>query len=112
MENQNKEQQKVKEINAISAKELQDTNIPELNSIVDNMLYEGLAILAGAPKCGKSWFSLQLGLDVSQGKEFLGFQTTKSDVLYIALEDSYRRLQNRLNIMLEGENAPKRFFSH
>lgn len=111
MEKQNKEQQKVKGINAISAKELQDTNIPELNSIVENMLYEGLAILAGAPKCGKSWISLQLGLALSQGKEFLGFETTKSDVLYLALEDSYRRLQDRLNIMIKGENAPERLSS-
>lgn len=111
MVKENKKTENEKKIFAISAKELQDTNIPELNSIVENMLYEGLAILAGAPKCGKSWFSLQLGLDVSQGKEFLGFQTTKGDVLYLALEDSYRRLKDRLNIMLENENAPERFSS-
>lgn len=99
-----------KNINVLSAKELKNTEIPKVYCIVENMLYEGLAILAGSPKVGKSWGALQLGLSVSQGKEFLGCNTTKSDVLYLALEDSYRRLQNRLNVMLENENAPERFF--
>lgn len=101
-----KDEQKIK---AIPAHILQKTQIPEVECIVKNMLYEGLAVWAGPPKIGKSWGSLQLGISVSKGENFLGFETNKSDVLYLALEDSYRRLQSRLNIMLDGEEPPKGF---
>ena len=100
------DEQKIK---AMSAHILQKTELPEMQCIVKNMLYEGLAILAGPPKIGKSWCSLQLGLSVSQGDNFLGFETNQGTVLYLALEDSYKRLQSRLNIMLDGKEAPKSF---
>ena len=96
-------------INAISAHALQNAELPEMQCIVKNMLYEGLAILAGPPKIGKSWCSLQLGLSVAQGDNFLGFETNQGTVLYLALEDSYKRLQSRLNIMLNSEEAPESF---
>lgn len=101
-----KEEQKIQ---AIPANVLQEAQLPEAQCIVKNMLYEGLAVWAGPPKIGKSWCSLQLGISVSKGEKFLGFETNKSDVLYLALEDSYRRLQSRLNIMLDGEEPPEGF---
>lgn len=100
------DEQKIK---AMSAHALQNAELPEMQCIVKNMLYEGLAILAGPPKIGKSWCSLQLGLSVAQGDNFLGFETNQGTVLYLALEDSYKRLQSRLNIMLDGKEAPKSF---
>ena len=47
-------------INAISAHALQNTELPEMQCIVKNMLYEGLAILAGPPKIGKSCDNMYL----------------------------------------------------
>lgn len=94
----------------VSAQKLQQADLPKLNMLVENMLYEGLAILAGPPKSGKSWASLQLAYCISTGQPFLGRKTKKSECLYLALEDSYNRLQNRLNIMTNGELAPERIF--
>lgn len=57
---------------------------------------EGLTILAGRPKHGKSWLSLLLGWAVAGGFEVDGRPTLQGDVLYLALEDTRRRLQSRL----------------
>lgn len=67
-----------------------------LPEIVASLLTPGLFILAGSPKVGKSFLSLQLAYCVSKGEPFLGHSTMQSDVLYMALEDSERRLQDRI----------------
>ena len=61
-----------------------------------HLLYPGLYILAGAPKIGKSWLALDLCLSVAEGEPFLKHETHRGQVLYLALEDSLLRLQNRL----------------
>lgn len=99
IENNNRQ----KKLNLISARDLQQANLPKLNTLVEDILYEGLAILAGPPKSGKSWLALQLACAVVKGKTFLGKETVKSECLYLALEDSHNRLQNRLNTILNGE---------
>jgi DNA-binding transcriptional ArsR family regulator len=60
---------------------------------------EGLTILAGAPKLGKSWLLLATAVAVSTGGEVLGQQCETGDVLYLALEDNRRRLKARLRQM-------------
>lgn len=74
------------------------------HEIIQNLLYEGVTILAGKPKLGKSWLMLELAVAVASGGFFLGtVPITKSgDVLYCALEDNERTLQNRLNIYLQN----------
>ncbi len=57
---------------------------------------KGLHILAGSPKIGKSWLALWLCIQVSKGEEVWDFKTKKSAVLYLCLEDSYRRIQGRI----------------
>lgn len=64
--------------------------------IVKNLLTAGLAILAGAPKIGKSWMVLNLCSNIACGLPFLGNEVKQGDVLYLALEDDARRLQRRL----------------
>ena len=105
----NESDTKIPNLKPISARNLQQATLPQLNWLVEDMLYEGLAILAGPPKSGKSWASLQLAYSVSTGKPFLGKRTMKSECLYLALEDSFNRLQNRLNLMLNGELLPEGF---
>lgn len=70
--------------------------LPPLRYIVDELLPQGLAILAGLPKIGKSYLSLDLCLCVAHGLPFLGKRTHAGSVLYLALEDSDRRLQKRV----------------
>ncbi|MDL2293435.1 helicase RepA family protein [Ruminococcaceae bacterium OttesenSCG-928-D13] len=64
--------------------------------VVDTLIGQGLHILAGAPKVGKSWLALWLCLQVSLGETVWGFDTKQGTVLYLCLEDSEARIQNRL----------------
>lgn len=66
---------------------------------VQNILPHGLFILAGSPKIGKSWLSLDICQSVATGGSLWDFQADQGDVLYLALEDNYSRLQNRLKQM-------------
>ncbi|HXI17797.1 MAG TPA: AAA family ATPase [Chloroflexota bacterium] len=76
---------------------------------VSGLLPEGLCILAGKPKMGKSWLGLCLALAVAGGTPALGVvEVDAGDVLYMALEDGRRRLQRRLNDLLNDDPAPER----
>jgi hypothetical protein len=66
--------------------------------IVDDYLPAGLGILAGRPKIGKSWMGFQLALAVASGGMALGKRVVQGKVLYLALEDSHRRLQERMKL--------------
>ncbi len=92
-------------LETVSAAELQRMDIPPLAWIVDSILPQGLTILCGAPKVGKSWAALDLCLSVALGRPFLGFATHKAGVLYLALEDGLRRLKTRLESVLDGSAA-------
>lgn len=93
----------------ISAKELQSKDIPPIRYVVVDMFPQGLSLLASPPKYGKSWFVLDLCLSVAAGNRFLNHETIKSGCLYMALEDSERRLQDRMNKILAGADAPQHF---
>ncbi len=56
----------------------------------------GAFIISGKPKAGKSWFVLQLAMSVVQGGSFLNRDVPDGAVLYLALEDNWRRLQDRM----------------
>jgi hypothetical protein len=74
---------------------------------VPGVLSEGVNLLCGPPKVGKSWMSLGLGLDVAMGgKAFGAIDVDPGPVLYLALEDTARRLHNRLGKVLAGRQAP------
>lgn len=87
---------------------LLDTELPEIRWAVPGMVPEGLTLLAGPPKLGKSWFVLDLAIRVAAGREFLGTDVAEGDVLYLALEDNARRLKGRATLLLAGEPAPDR----
>ncbi len=70
------------------------------------LLVEGLSILAGRPKIGKSWLDLQLALAKVEGAPFLDRATVRGEALVLALEDPERRLQSRLRILLAGRACP------
>ena len=95
------------EIKLVSANDIQKMDIPKINWIVEGLLPEGLALLAGRPKVGKSWLSSQLALSVASGSKTMDyFQSLKSKVVYIALEDNLRRLKDRINLLMQGNEAP------
>lgn len=96
-------------LTAISAYDLQQKEFDERYYAVQDMIPEGETVIAAPPKTGKSWLMLDMCLKVAEGKRFLGFETKKSDTLYLALEDGDSFEQERLNIVLNGREAPKNF---
>jgi len=72
------------------------TPLKPIEFCVDGMLSTGLFILAGAPKVGKSWLALDIALSIAKGAKVLGRETKQGTALYLCLEDSYTRIQNRL----------------
>lgn len=90
-----------------SVKDLMQQHFAPTEFLVNGILPSGLALLASPPKFGKSWFALQLCLAVAKGTPFLGLSTTKSDVLYLDLEDGDADLQERIKKLNMGEDAPE-----
>lgn len=92
-----------------SAAELMGVDFPPVRWAVPGLLAEGVNLLAGAPKLGKSWLALNVGIAIAAGGKALGrIEVDQGDVLYLALEDTGRRLQNRLRLILGDEPAPGR----
>lgn len=91
-----------------TARSLLSTEFPELTWVVKDLLPEGLCFLAGRPKRGKSWLALQIAIDVVTGGSSLG-TTSHGKVLYLALEDSPRRIKTRLQQM-RAEKSDDLFF--
>jgi hypothetical protein len=79
-----------------SAADLLRAEFPPAPCVVPGLVPVGLTILAGRPKIGKSWMLLQLAIAVGTGGVALGKQVERKRVLYLALEDSPRRLKDRL----------------
>ena len=84
------------QLQTIDADTLLSTTLPPTRFIIDRLLPQGLHILAGAPKVGKSWLALWLCLQVAQGTSVWDFPTHRGTVLYLCLEDSLTRIQSRL----------------
>ena len=66
--------------------------------VIEDLIPEGLTVLAGAPKIGKSWLSLQIANAVATGEPVFGRKASKQEgVFVLALEDNPRRLQLRMD---------------
>jgi len=83
-------------LETISAWEVMMTEWPEPTWAVPGLLPAGLTIFAGKQKAGKSWLALQIAQAVAAGGHVLGEQIERGPVLYLALEDIPRRLQDRM----------------
>jgi len=91
----------------IGAEHLMSKEFPPMRWAVPEMIGEGLTILAGGTKAGKSYLALSAAVAVAAGGRLFGKITTqKGSVLYLALEDSERRLKDRMQDVLQGEKAP------
>jgi hypothetical protein len=82
---------------------------PPLAYAVPGLVPEGSVLLVGAPKIGKSWLVLAVGLAASDGGKALGIEIPKRPVLYAALEDGDRRLQDRCRRLLADAPIPSEF---
>lgn len=86
----------IESLRPITAQTLLLTPLAAVIWIVVGLIARGLIVLAGAPKSGKTWMLLDLALCVSTGQPFLGFDVVQCGVLYLSLEDTEARIQQRL----------------
>lgn len=93
-----------------AAQDLQTAELPPTVFLITGILPEGTSIISAASKIGKSWMVLDMGLSIAAGKPFMGHNAAQCGVLYLALEDSLSRLQDRMNKILAGGKAPKQFY--
>ena len=96
-------------LETITAEDLQNRTYEPTPFLVDELIPEGLHILAGAPKIGKSWLALWLCLCISQGQPLWNFATTQGEALYLSLEDSFQRIQTRLFDLTEDAPSTLHF---
>ena len=93
----------------IDGETLMSQPLTPLNFVVDTLLSQGLHILAGSPKVGKSWLALWLAVTVAKGEAVWGMGVNQGTTLYLCLEDSTLRIQNRLFEITEDAPASVHF---
>jgi hypothetical protein len=91
-----------------TAVELMAMELPPVRWVVPGILPEGVTFLAGKPKMGKSWLTLDLGIAVAVGGVALGTKKVeRGEVLCLALEDNLRRLKERTEKLLPDGAVPE-----
>ena len=84
-------------LQTINAQALRSKVFKPIKWAVPGFLPSGASILGGGPKIGKSIMSLNIAIGVAIGGSVLGkIDVEQGDVLYLALEDNERRLQERI----------------
>lgn len=98
-------------LHTVSMNELYENIYQSRLPIIDGLLHTGTYLFVGAPKVGKSFLMAQLAYHVSIGLPLWGYLVRKGTVLYLALEDDYRRLQERLFRMFGTEGTDNLHFA-
>lgn len=98
-------------LDAKSLVEILDTPFPPQIPLIEDFLYTGTYLFAGAPKLGKSFFMAQIGFHISTGTPIWNHAVHKGTVLYLALEDNFARIQKRLSKMFDMADTDKFFFA-
>lgn len=98
------------DIELVQGKELQKKDLPPIIYPIENIIPEGYTIGSAPFKFGKSWLALEMCLAIAEGSPFLGQNTTKGSTVYMALEDCDKFAQERLNMVLDGREAPEGFY--
>ena len=99
----------INRLQTIDADTLQSTAYEPVSFVVDDLLPQGLHLLAGVPKIGKSWLALWLAVTVAKGEAVWGMGVKQGTTLYLCLEDSTLRIQNRLFEITEDAPANVHF---
>ena len=94
----------------IDGETLMDMRLPPTRFCIDTLLPQGVSILGGAPKIGKSWLVLDLCIRIAKGEPLWDLPTHRGATLYLCLEDPLRRVQERLNCITD-EVPPNAFFA-
>lgn len=83
-----------------TAREINDESLGDVQWLIKDILPQGFFFLAGRPKIGKSFLTLEMCLAIVSKQKFLGYDVCQSGrVLYISLEDNARRIKLRMRKM-------------
>lgn len=94
----------------VPARATQDSTSDQKDFIVDGLFTPGLNLFAEPKKHGKSMLSLNLALCISGGMDFWGRKTEHGEVLYMCLEDTEKRIRDRMDAMLDDSDAPEKLY--
>ena len=86
----------MQKLQTVNAETLLYEPLEKPSFVVDSLIPTGLSLFCGSQKIGKSWLMLKLCLCVSQGIPLWDMPTMEGDVLYLCLEDTFCRIQDRL----------------
>src|SRR6476660_5646387 len=82
---------------SINAESLLGMDFAPLEYVIPGYVVEGLTVLGGKPKLGKSWWAYDASIAVATGgRAMCSVECEQGDVLYLALEDNRRRVKDRL----------------
>lgn len=113
LENKNNEAKEIKMSNLkLETKGAQDIYYAALGKMeyfIEGLIPQGLNIICGASKTGKSWLVLWWCLQICAGANIWDKKTSRSDCLYLCLEDNERRIQNRLHTLTDEPPENLRF---
>ena len=98
-------------LHTVTLDELMDNVFEVKSAVIENLLYTGAYILAGAPKIGKSFLVAQIAHHVSTGQDLWGYKVHQGTVLYLALEDDESHLQRRMFRMFGVEGTSSLHFA-
>lgn len=98
-------------LHTVTLDELMDNVFDGKSAVIENLLYTGAYILAGAPKIGKSFLVAQIAHHVSTGQDLWGYKVHQGTVLYLALEDDESRLQRWMFRMFGVEGTSSLHFA-
>ena len=103
--------QESKKLQVIDGESLMDMELAAPKFCIKGLLPQGLCILGGAPKVGKSWLVLDLCVRIAKGEPMWNLETVQGTTLYLCLEDPYFRIQQRLGCITD-EAPPNIFFAN
>ena len=98
-------------LNTVSYNELMEETLPSRKTVIDGLLSTGVYLLVGAPKIGKSFLVALIAYRVSTGTDLWGYRVHGGTVLYLALEDDKKRLQERMARMFGVEGCNNLHFA-
>jgi RecA-family ATPase len=90
----------------VGTNSIMDTIFEPLRWTIPGYVPEGLTLLAGRQKLGKTWLAIDFAIAVAIGGLALGsIECEQGDVLYIDLENGPRRVQRRIGTLFPYEQS-------
>ena len=97
-------------LSVIDGESLMELELSAPKFCIRRLLPQGLCILGGAPKIGKSWLVLDWCVRIAKGEPIWGMETVQGTTLYLCLEDTLQRVQRRL-CCITDEGPSQMFFA-